>query len=329
VEIKSIVDKLDKYEQNYLNCNHSKIISSFLWRGIPCELLFYQAYESINEIYRQLFIEEKKRWHFRSTIMDEENLNVMGIKRVQSRRTDFSSLMELMKEKVNNKDFLFINCDTFYLYHRKEEYQKHHESHYIILNGYGGPKDSPYLSILDDNSNSTGDFSAHIYGFLAIKESYESDFYRKHDFYQECNYYTFGSPSKDYKEQFIEKSKNYIRALDEDFSFYEKTIKLLFEHCENQLYFSTLIDRLIDAFSIISGSRLLFQRYLVCIDQLTDIQSMLSQISNQAEIIKSILLKIKITNRSNIESLQARINDIQKIEKVTLDQLKKNIQFLR
>ncbi|RAI89547.1 hypothetical protein DET54_11415 [Paenibacillus pabuli] len=307
---------LKKFEQNYLNCLTSKVISCFKISNVPFELFMYRAYENPKDIFDQFLLFNKKRWQCKNNILIPEDLKLLDIELIHKDEVEFDSLKKIIRQESQVSNMVFVAFDTFYLVHKNEEYLKKHQSHWVIVS-YN--KTSNLYYVLDDSSNGKGDFREHVYDEKSLKIAFENNSIKSYRYY---SIKTDINKLDVYTTIFLNKACDYYLKSEISLAYYDLIPISIMENWGNSDKLNTLLDQIIEGLAYLAGSRYLSQLFFKFIDQIYEVQDLLETINEELNIIKLILLKSKVTNKINISDLQERFNNVKENESLLLTYIK-------
>lgn len=301
------ITEIKKYEDQYLNCGSSKVISYLLSQNILCEWIFFAALETTDTFFNHTMINKEPRWRYKSEVMKNYILNLLNIKEQKEVINSYEKFLEFwIKHKTTHKP-LWVLTDVYWLKHRKEDYKCRHNYHWIMISSSDDNNNT--FIILDDNSNGIGDFISIQYKNEELEQSFVINSNVKH----------YDIPKNKYfdKEIILKYFEEFILSFNDDFSSHERIAFEIEERAES------IVNELIHYFSLLQGSRYLFSGFLKQISEFDNLSKKYLEISRECQIIKNLLIKYRLLKKTRDKSLiSMRIIDLIEMEKITLNSLK-------
>lgn len=314
----------DYFLRPYLNCRKSIILGTLILKEIPIDYLLYNTYEDTRNIYNKVLVKKLKRFEYRVQTLDDVGL--FGIKEIITHFDKFSEGMNYLLSLLRQKQEVYIWGATKYIPHMNQPNSEgihslqlirynHSEKNFII-------NDDPLYKEITYNYSIIKD----TYDNAPISKLKDTDYdapVTKNSFtYFDYSQYQIPEKAQDI---FNEKYNQWILAIDDDFSFYDKVLNLVdnLESSEliNNEDMNGIFDSLIEAFAIIAGSRYLCAKFLKKINGSNQSILLLFRISELAEIIKNRIIRLKIRGRST-QSITKKCLELKRLETITLQILK-------
>ncbi|OPH47990.1 hypothetical protein BC351_39060 [Paenibacillus ferrarius] len=307
-----VMQMLKKYEDKYLHCQTAKIVSYLMKHNVRCELLFYCALESTNELYQKVVLDGVKIWNYPSRCLNKADLSVLGVEAERKILEGSAYLNEEIHDVLASGRSVLLNCDTFFLPHRKGEYQKKHEDHWIFVDHYDDIQDQ-YV-ILDDKSNHVGDFLAYTYCGDLVREAFDHS-------RRIIKYYQFAAAEDNFKNILLQRAATYIANFEDD--------GLLFDHIGNLLRSlepgKILIpESIVSCLNFLSGSRFLTAMFLDYIGE-QDLALTYKQISEETLIIRQLMIKFMISGHCDLPQILWKLDQLKHKELTAIVGMKRSV----
>ncbi|MFF2154440.1 hypothetical protein ACFVVQ_03920 [Paenibacillus chitinolyticus] len=292
----------------YLKCSKMQLISYLSHIEVPVELLFYNALESSDEIFHNIVIECKSRYQYRSKILNDEDLAALGIKLHYENVDKLVDAEEIIIKMLDKFKAVFLPLDQFYFPHRLF-YNKEHIFHSFIITNHITQGNENFFFLTDFDPN----FSDYVKNSLVM---------------QALTHLRFPVQFVSYEFKSEEISKNEIyRKYSETFDKHKDSYELyswIISVLENDMKEETLksIDH---SLAILSGSRFLFSKYISLLKGHENLAHQLIKISKDAEVIKNLILKYRITNLLKKQKIIELVQQLQYSEQKLLVNLKSTL----
>ncbi|EOC0266562.1 hypothetical protein ACOII5_003730 [Cronobacter dublinensis] len=298
------------YDRRFMNCAERHAVVFLKERRAQTDLLFYRALVSSDEIFRQIIQQKKPKYNFVNGCFNEPDLNALGIYPHELRGDDFAQIKPDVNALIRQYGFVLISGSVFYFPHCPE-YRQKHLHHLVVLNGVDEARDR--YQVADDNPASV--LCQYQYGLQEVAGFFDNNGDRLARWFTLDHYNSddatryFHQALRDYlthyqdSQQFLSGIEDYLKD-----NFEAREIKLQLLH---------------DGFSLLSGSRTLFAHYLSLQHPDQDAMTELArQLGQQAFILKSLVVKARITQRLDIADLATRARQFQEQESALLQALR-------
>lgn len=284
----------------------------------------YRAYENPKDTFDQFILQNKKRWQCNYSILTQEDLELLGIKQFQGYEVEFPLLKSIIERESKKSNMVFATCNVFHLVHRKEDYLQRQNLHWVIASS---KRDFPDMySLFDDNSNGIGNFTERVYNEDSFRIAFENNSLRYYQFY------TVNTNIKEidfYSNLFIERACEYFSNSAFSLHYYDQIPDLLEENSSNKDNLNALLDQIIEGLAYLSGSRYLFQRFLVFVNRLHKTQDLLSKIIDEINTLKLMHIKYKISNKCDLTEIKKRFKQIKENEIIVIDDIKSHFNTVK
>ncbi|OPA72811.1 hypothetical protein BVG16_32025 [Paenibacillus selenitireducens] len=309
------------FSRDYLNCRKRQILNALLLRNIPADYLLYNSFENTREIYNEIIIKGNLCWQYQPNYINTSDLNLLGIKEKKVNFDKFKDAIDFINSLLIKGMDVFVNASTRFIPHRLEPNST--GSTFLKLSSYNNEQ----KSFLVNDVILERDYDVQI-----IEEAYDSlPNNKKYITYLDFSDYSL---QKNAIESFKIKGDKWIRDLDDDLSFYDRIAGLLNDSSEERFKnLEDLLNKITQAFAIISGSRLLYQFYLSINGISKPILNLLMRSSDLAQIVKSLSIKnqelIKISSeRINLSNIYSNLKKLKEMDREILNMLKLEINGL-
>ncbi|EOC0057222.1 hypothetical protein ACI0ZS_002995 [Cronobacter turicensis] len=298
------------YDRRFMNCAERHAVVFLKARRAQTDLLFYRALVSSDEIFRQIIQQKKPKYNFVNGCFSEPDLNALGIYPYELRGECFGQIKSDVDALIRQYGFVLISGSVFYFPHCPE-YRQKHLHHLVVLNGVEEAHNRYHVA--DDNPASV--LCQYQYGLEDVAGFFDNNGDRL------ARWFTLEDYDRDEAVQYFHQAlQDYIHGYQDSQHFLsgiEDYLKDNFEAREIKLQL------LHDGFSLLSGSRTLFAHYLSLQhpDQCA-ITELARQLGQQAFVLKSLVVKARITRRLDIADLVARARQLQEQESALLQALR-------
>src|SRR4051812_39399461 len=104
----SFQNGLTRYENKYLNCYHSLLISYLNSLEYPVDLLFYRSLENTKDIYNHYIKKNGWKWNYPYTILSDEDLLMLQVRLIQQRSTSFRNIEQEIQTLLSSGYLIFL-----------------------------------------------------------------------------------------------------------------------------------------------------------------------------------------------------------------------------
>lgn len=305
-----MIEKIKRYEFHYFNCFKSIIVSYLSLKRVPIELIFYNAFESSDDLLTQIIIDNKRWSTYNSKCINTEQLQLLGYKINTIKCTDFNDAELHIKSILSSQkaDFVILPGDNYYVPHLPNYRKNHAIGHTFMLYGIDSNKNE--YSIIDEQRVNKNYFLYH----------YPRDIIRD----------IFDNVNIDGKYiGFIEKTDDL--NLDRVLFQIEKLFSLsISDFYDSQSLYANLevpadpdmLEKYVIIFALLQGSRQLFKRFLMNFSVPEELISSVDMSSQLSQKIKNLFILKKTTQREGInKQIVDSINKIKENESKLFDQL--------
>lgn len=312
---KLYLNSLPRYESKYFNCKRTKILSYLKFKGLPVELLFYNSYENINNLYNQFVVENKESWLFKSECFSRDKLNLLGVNIVDKQFYNFFEAEQYIIELNQQGKFTLLSGDLYYLDYKQNHYKKENLLHYFVYLGTLYKNEKKYYHLLDDNSSAMGDFTLREIDEQKLKDSFDNS--NKIVSYIELEEKASYAINK---INVMHKFNSWLENFYCDFKIYDILPKVIENSTIDDV--DSNIVKITRFFTKVTGSRALFSKFLDYIGNNSAISRNFQDCSNQAEIITNLLVKFNISKRINMDRVVDKCSFLRETEENSINILK-------
>ncbi|GAA0383059.1 discoidin domain-containing protein [Paenibacillus motobuensis] len=290
---------------SYMHCRESQVLRQ-ISKKVPIELLFHDAYELTSRVYQEIIVNGENGWSYPWKIKIENK--ELGIKLVDRTFENYQQARSYIIECLENDSEIYIWVKNKWIPHMEFTNSDLEGEHSLTLTSY----DEGKFKVVDYPFEQT--YTEHIIqkGFDHI--SGDTKIVSRFTFEAGVHYQNAIDPIK----QLFKES---ILSIRRDSSFYESVVRAY-----NELEFEIWLNRSVQAFGVISLSRLLtsmFLKYTSYSDR--NVEQML-KISKSTENIKNYLMKSSFTpHKFDIADFQQRCTTIQGLEEDALRELQNEL----
>ncbi|PFR39989.1 hypothetical protein [Bacillus thuringiensis] len=310
-----LLEEIEKHGNGYFNCFSWKIVSYLHSCNYPINRLFYRAYEHPLKIYNHCVVHRYEPWEYNDDVVSNENLQSFGITYKSIKNHTFIDVFNLIKDRINSGEIIFINLDSFYLHHRKKEFKQEHLTHWGIVSGYKCTSNNKVsFKIIDDQSNAIGNFIAHEYDYETLEVAYNKS-------NKLAGYLVYEQIKSANAEVILTHAKEYFMQLEDSFDIYNKLTSLLVEDI-NLNKSENRFRNISDFFSVISFSRFLLYMFLKEYNILIGVQQELKELSEKTKLLRNLFLKGSYTNTLNINNCILKIDEVARLDKQIFESIK-------
>ncbi|GFN32205.1 hypothetical protein [Paenibacillus xylaniclasticus] len=304
-----MLNHLPRYENKYFNCIQSQIVSYCKHIGFPIEWLFYTSYERTADLREQFIEQNKSRWLYEGECLSPEELSLLHIEWHQTQVESFAEAEPLLMDVLGRGAFPILTCNLYDLPYKKLHYQKSSVKHRFIYAGREQQGGAATHYVLDDNASAMGDFIVQPLPDHLLKQTFENSDKR-------VFWLLFRQPPEEavIRDQISRRLHDRIKEFPDDHRFYLEVDSLLDDREDALFEPGGMIDRLVNAFTLLAGSRYVFSRFLQYYGGFEVQASRFSDCSLQAEIITNTLVKFKLSRRVNRPSIRDKCIHLQQAE---------------
>lgn len=309
------IEKLPRYESKYFNCVRSQAFSYLRFRGLPMEVLLFNSYESTEKLFRQFVLEQRKKWEFQTDSMSKQFFPLLGIEMWEQWYDNFDEAEADILEILARGEIVIVASDLFYLPHRGSYYQNQHINHFVILIEAVQTDGGQIYRILDDNSSALGDYVRYEYDRELIAEAFNS---------ATKNVIAFQYPKQpvpNSREIAWTQFTNWLTEFRDDLQFYDWICDTMKEASQNLAAKEMEIEHTVNALTTVAGSRAVFSDFCQFIELEPSISENLQESAKQAEIIKNMLVRGRITKKLDADLLISRVQQLKERESVSIARL--------
>lgn len=298
------------YDRRFLNCaeRHALVFLKERLPEVDCTL--YRALVSSDDIFQQIIQEKRPKYNFTSGCMAEADLNALGIVTQTLRSDTFASLKTDAAAVLQQHCFALLSGSVFYFAHCPE-FRKKHLHHLVVLHGMDAQEQ--HYRVVDDNPASV--LCEYSYAASDVAAFYDNNgdrllrYFRLDDYAKSVANDYFADAFRAYIDQFQDSQQLFGSVGD--------YLAMPFEATDNKLQL------LHDSFSLLSGSRSLFAHYLRTQAGQETAVELAQQLSHQAFVLKSLMVKARITKRMDVADIESRVQRLQGHETQLLDELRR------
>jgi hypothetical protein len=274
------------------------------YKKYPIDFMFYCCLMNSDDIYNQAVGEKKRIWQCNFPLKGD-NLTRFGFVETRQSFGDFQEARPFIHQILQQEEAVFISVDAFYM---KSRNQLIHSGHSIMLFDYKETEQGGLYWVQD--------FSPDYCGYLeadAIEEMFDSPVMK----YRSVSSFAFDSDKMQNNFQLVQSELDpLLDAYSDKFSLYDGFLR------DIQQYDNSVIDCYDQAFTLISGSRLLFNKFLLRIHGDEELSARLQRSSDIALRIKYLLLNAKLTGAYDTPQLLELCELLRSNESIMIDRLK-------
>lgn len=281
------------YDRRFMNCAERHAVVFIKEQRAAVDTLFYRALVSSDAIFQQILQEKTPKYNFVSGCLGSEDLAAIGIQ-VNTLRSDrFADIKADVDGLLSDDGYVLISGSVFYFDHCPE-FRNRHLHHLVVLRGYDA--ELGRYDVVDDNPASV--LCEYSYPSQQVAEFYENNGDRlvRHfilDDYDDAKAYAY------VEQQF----RGLLQTHSDSQVFFHSLTDFLEQPFESQ---DRKLHLLHDAFSLLSGSRNLFAHYLETAGYPSELAGMARSLGQDAFILKSLVVKARVTKRVDIQALNER-----------------------
>lgn len=291
----------ERYDRRFMSCLYRHAVVWLKRRGVPADLLFYDALASSDYILQQIVVEKRPKFAFRCEAFSDDDFALIGVREVAIMADAFESVRPLIVDRLARGDAAFLEGNVFHLPHCPE-YRSAHAQHVIVIDRLNG--DGKW-HIVDDDPASV--LLEYIYETPFIAAFYENSVNRKLRFYEIDS----SLIACDVERAVTRRFAGFVANHRDSFAFYDAVLPVLASPYDaDAIKFRVLYD----AFTLLSGSRACFSGYLLVSGQGNEIVAQARACSAMATTIKNMMARAKITGTFNAMRLEQHCIDLKKEE---------------
>ena len=300
----------DVFGRQFMQCGQRHGVVFLKRRGLPVENLLYSAFHSSDLLLDQIVINKKPKYRFQSDFYSESDLDVLGVKMQKISAENYAELDRAVDEAIEQDGFVLLGGDVFYFPHCPE-YKNTHLSHQIVVRGV---RSDGWVEIVDDNPASI--LCEYVYSRQEVVDFFDNNIKRRMIRLIQVRDVSEKESLGEMRCRF----DGYIGRHSDSFRLYES----IGDYLENSFEaFESKIRCLRDVFTLLSGSRLCFRRYLEYIGAPKDIIVRVQDLSDKSFALKSVFIRAEITRKLNVDGILDSINRYKNLEVCVLDLLRK------
>ncbi|PUA34627.1 hypothetical protein C8Z91_34750 [Paenibacillus elgii] len=293
--------KIRYYLHNLFNCRIGQEISYLSVLGKPVERLFFDSLISLDDIYKHVFLENKKTWQFKLPV-NKHTFRYLGVEREVRQYNNIDDAIKDLNILFTIYGTVFIWCDAFYLPRKRSEHGKHS----VMLHSLEG-----YQKALIQ------DYEPYYYGYIpyeVFRIAFESvsntqvTVFNKVSLYNDLESLIF----------IKEKYKEFLTGVSQNYEMFD----LIIDNTQVVLENENLLKCYDQALPLLSGSRYLFAKFheqVLGSPTNSTIVELLMSNYRESLIIKNILLKYSFTRKIDLNGLKTRVISLCNNEKKLLN----------
>lgn len=292
---------LELYDRRFLNCGQRHAMVFLEKMGVPVNLLFYSALPSSDQVLQQMVVEKKPKFAFACRFYAPEDLAAIGVHEHVLEQDRFAELQSVIEQRLSTEGFVLLSGDVFYFPHCPE-YRNAHLPHIVVLRGRN-PDGS--WEVVDDNAASV--LCEYTYPHAMVRDFCENNSERKLRYYDVERTVSFTTASQTIQPRFAQ----FIAQYQDSYWFYDQIETLL----DNPLDAPPLkLKALHDAFTLLSGSRRCFAKYLEESGAPALALDKAHTFAEAAFVLKSIMVKAQLTGKLNAAGVIERCAGLKQLE---------------
>jgi hypothetical protein len=308
----SQIEALPRFESKYFNCVRSQAFSYLKFRGLPMEVLLFNSYESTEKLFQQYVVEQRRKWEYGTECMDKAFLTLLGIEMWERWYDNFDDAEADILNILERGEIAIVASDLFYLPHRGSYYQNQHIDHFIILTEALESDGTKKYRILDDNSSALGDYICYEYDRELIATAFNS---------ATKNVITFHYPKQfegNSREIALTQFRQWLSQFRDDLKFYDWICETVKEAVQNLASKDAEFEQIINALTLVAGSRAIYAFFCQFVGMDASVVENLQECAKQADIVKNMLVRSRITKKLDTELLASRVQQLKERESVSL-----------
>jgi hypothetical protein len=293
-----------RYDRRFMNCAERHAVVFLKARHPDVDQLFCQALVSSDEILRQIVCDKTPKYNFDNGCFTPEALGALGINQHELRSDTFNEVQPQVDALIEQQGFVLISGSVFYFPHCPE-YRTSHLHHLVVLAGVDS-REGRY-QVVDDNAASV--LCHYRYDHHQVADFYENNGDRR------VRYFTLtpGEPGRA-AAWATARFRHHIGHYQDSQAFFTTLGEYLASPFESD---TVRLRVLHDAFSLLSGSRLLFGHYLQQAGA-AEAAAQAFAIGQEAFILKSLVVKAQIIGHSDHAVFRARAERVRQQETALL-----------
>ncbi|MBD8497827.1 discoidin domain-containing protein [Paenibacillus arenosi] len=304
------------YRRSHLNCYRISVAHLLLRYGHQAEHLFYNSYESSDNLYKELLEEKKGFWLLNMECLEDADLLQVGVKFTDFEGSSTSEAVRFIEMNLHDKHVVFAGLKPKYF--PELHFMDGESTHYMMIEQFVNQEHA----VLND--------IRHV-----ASERYDSEFVL--NVVSQLEYPLFSMHvhniefTAESKQLFLDRAIQQIMKETGSSRLFDKAVEMV-----NQLPYVTTEERkdifhtLIQLFVVLGGSRYMFSSYVNLLQVPSYVSPMLHYCSDLAEGLKNVIIKkeaqIHILKQPvQIDDLLERVAGLREYERLTLLALKKEI----
>ncbi|OCX25520.1 hypothetical protein [Pseudomonas graminis] len=299
--------ELDFYDRRFLDCWRRQSVVFLEKAGAQVDLLFHNCLPSTDEIFSEHILNQKPKYAFPTPSVGDEGLALIGWRQRTQCYAQFKEALSDIKIHLTKVPFVVVMGSVFYLPHCPE-HRSEHLNHSIVL---VRPTGEDSWDVVDDDE-------ASILKRYSYQERYIDDYFNNNG----CRLIRYFEPvvggSCDHALA-VEKCADHVFAYTDTYRMFSDIEAIV---CAPYESMAVKTRKLHEAFSIFSGSRSLFSRFVKSV--LGDLSSaaVLEVIARESMVIKYTMAKASVTGRINMKTLVVRCEKLIALEQQAINSLK-------
>jgi hypothetical protein len=245
---------------NHLNCRSGQLLAHATKISQHHELLFWNAFESCESVFRHCFVEKEYRWSYRTRYINHEDVRSLGIDLEEFDKIDLETFKSSLKTLANSNHIGIFYAPRGYFKYWLDFMEIHNtlEKEYFDLHSfyiYGATEDMRTIWLLDNTTENTSYITVPI-SMTEIEDGYfkepERWFLGCINLSRKCKLPKF--------ESFLENYINHINQIEPDFELYDFISRVFME--ERGVYAEIYRSPTLNSLSLLAGSRYFFYKFL-------------------------------------------------------------------
>lgn len=299
------------FDLNYLDCSKSQYVSYLKHKGFPVEALYYSCLDTSDEIYEQIINQKKSRWIYDELGFQHEDWTLIGVRKRNVYAESLDSLRHGINRLTEEGKVVFVSVEVFHVPHRHLTYQKEKSPHSLMINGIA-PDGEIY--ILDETAPV---FSHFKYPLSLLEQCYqEGTGFRYITFFEEME----KCPIKDIQQEANRLFNRHLDRFDDTHILHKYLLQFLVT--QGDIDFINTLKQLSAAYTLQSGSREMFSKFLTFINMDKAVVEKAITSSEMANQIRNSLNKAILRGKLKSEMLTKKVLELICIEQDLVSQLK-------
>ncbi|MDK8183259.1 discoidin domain-containing protein [Paenibacillus sp. UMB4589-SE434] len=297
--------RFDNYfNRHYLNCRKLQLLYSMLQKGIQVDYMFYNVYEDSAAVYEEAVLNKTTRPQYPSLLMSETEH--FGKVYVYDAFDTFDEAFDHVRRLLSEQKDVFVWTKGKYLPHVERTTIPPEGSHSFTITSYNEQEDTFHIH----DEEYEADYKRAI-----IATAYEGALPQIRSIaYLDLEQIVFDDSCI---KLFHEAMKQHMAQIDCSFPLYPAIQQLL---QGNLMHFADMQEactHVVEALSILSGSRILFSKYIKIMNYPEPLAEAYSYVSDRIELCKYMILA-SIMSRQINPQLALEIEKLQTIEQHVL-----------